>query len=211
MRFYKIDGELYPSVTSLLDEFLPESPFLKQWRLKTPDWKEYMEQKAQVGTVVHAYAANHFREQMHLPRIEEQEIKLNPQQEMEARVAIDNFNKFISSYNIKPVACEITVYNKELKYAGTVDLIADVDGVPAILDFKTSRMVRTTHEAQVVAYKKALLSYPNDPFKVARARCRIVKLNFQKDLLIWDVYNEGKAWNNFMEAVENYQNKKVVK
>jgi ATP-dependent exoDNAse (exonuclease V) beta subunit len=210
MRFYNIDGELYPSVTSLLDEFLPESPFLKQWRLSTPDWKSYMEMKAKVGTVVHAYAANYFRELLHLSLIEEN-VELTEQQGMEARVAIDNFNKFVSNYNIKPVACEITVYNKELKYAGTVDLIADVDGVPTILDFKTSRMVRATHEAQVVAYKKALLSYPSDPFRVARSRCKIVKLNFQKDLLVWDVYNEGKAWNQFMEAVENYRNKKKVK
>jgi hypothetical protein len=211
MRFYEIDGELFPSVTSLLDEYLPESPFLKQWRLRTPDWKSYMEMKAQVGTVVHAHAANYFRERMRLPKIEEKEIKLSEQQEFEVMVAIDNFDKFVSKYNINPVACEITVYNKELKYAGTVDLIADINGVSTVLDFKTSQAVRATYESQLVAYKKAFLSYPGDPFRVARSKCMIVKLNFQKDFYVWDVYNEGKAWNVFLEALENYKNKKVVK
>jgi hypothetical protein len=132
---------------------------------------------------------------------------------MEIDMAVKNFEQLISSYNIKPIACEIVVVNKEENYAGKIDLIAEVNNAMALIDYKTSRAVRETHEAQLVAYKKALLSnyYPNDPYKVRNSKCMIAKLNFQKSLLVWNVSDEERAWNLFKLANSNYQKKNGVK
>jgi ATP-dependent exoDNAse (exonuclease V) beta subunit len=199
-----------PSVTSLLDEFLPEADGLKAWRDRTPDWKEIMRKKALIGTAVHHYASNWFRiNKMHLPELppDFDLSDFNAQMMTEYVAAIHNFLKFTSKYSIAPVESEIQVYHKKYKYAGTVDLIADVDGVSTIIDFKTSSRVRKNYEAQLVAYKRALLSYDGDPFKVRNCRLLIVKLNFENDLLVWSVADEGKAWALFYKAIDAFQRK----
>jgi CRISPR/Cas system-associated exonuclease Cas4 (RecB family) len=118
-----------------------------------------------------------------------------------------NFEKFVTDYKIIPVACELVVFNKEKRYAGKMDLLADVNQIRTFIDYKTSKFVHETHEAQLVAYKMALLSYPGDPFRVTRSKCMIVKLNYLKDLLVHTIADEEKAWDLFNLANDNYKKK----
>ena len=45
------------------------------------------------------------------------------------------------------------MFNDEFGYAGTVDLVCNIDGKPYIIDFKTSQYIWPSHELQVSAYK----------------------------------------------------------
>lgn len=47
------------------------------------------------------------------------------------------FDKWWNDYNVKPILTEITVWNNLLGYAGTLDLVATINGKICLIDFKT--------------------------------------------------------------------------
>ncbi len=47
------------------------------------------------------------------------------------------FDTWWQEYNVQPLAPEITVWNKSLGYAGTLDLVATIGGKLCIIDYKT--------------------------------------------------------------------------
>lgn len=61
--------------------------------------------------------------------------------------------------DIKPelIDAEKTVFNRELGYAGTLDMLANIGGKPHVIDFKTSKKGAIYDEAhlQVSAYREA--------------------------------------------------------
>ena len=77
---------------------------------------------------------------------------------------VDWFNK------TKPeiVDREFNIFNEELNYAGTVDLLCRIEGKLTIVDFKTSKGVWMEHKLQISAYRKALeKKYPQEPIDMA--------------------------------------------
>lgn len=78
---------------------------------------------------------------------EEEEIKL---EEYEAIMSYVAWHKLV---NPKILAVEGVVFNDEYHYAGTIDLICEINGEKWIVDFKTSQAVYPSHEMQVSAYK----------------------------------------------------------
>ena len=84
---------------------------------------------------------------------------INGTTELLEELTLDEWNcimSFANWYNeVKPdvISTEITVFNEELGYAGTVDLVCNIDGKPYIVDYKTSQYVWPSHELQISAYK----------------------------------------------------------
>ncbi len=70
--------------------------------------------------------------------------------------ALVSFTDWFNSVKPKILATEISVVNKDMNYAGTVDFIAEIEGKAWLIDFKTSQNVWASHELQVSAYKHAL-------------------------------------------------------
>lgn len=64
---------------------------------------------------------------------------------------------WLENFGVDPMASETTVFDdrEANPYAGTFDLLAKIDGVPWLLDFKTSVMAHKSHVYQVSAYKHA--------------------------------------------------------
>lgn len=54
----------------------------------------------------------------------------------------DRFDEWWDLYGVRPLAAEVTVWNHEVGYAGTLDLIAEIGGRICILDFKTKGVGR---------------------------------------------------------------------
>lgn len=73
------------------------------------------------------------------------------------------FRGFEEWWNInKPevIGSEMRVYHKLLRYAGTIDLLAIIDGKITVVDFKTtSRLVEKNCGVQLEAYAQALGSH----------------------------------------------------
>lgn len=56
----------------------------------------------------------------------------------------------------KEEGIEYVVYNDEYEYAGTVDLVCRVDGIPTIYDWKTGNNIYSTSKQQLIAYMNPL-------------------------------------------------------
>lgn len=54
----------------------------------------------------------------------------------------DRFDQWWQDFGVKPLAAEVTVWNRTVGYAGTLDLIAEIGGRTCILDFKTKGVGR---------------------------------------------------------------------
>lgn len=74
---------------------------------------------------------------------------------------IEAFQDFNTTYHPKWVASEFRVYHKQLRYAGTIDLIAESDdGAVDVMDIKTTAQFhRVMLSVQLAAYAEALASH----------------------------------------------------
>ena len=134
VRLYETpDGNFYPSITTVLSMRNKEGLF--KWREKVgEDVANYVARTAAVrGTHVHHmcedYLNNDFDEEKHkkkfLPYVLFNQLKESSLQK------IDNI-----------YAQECGLYSDKYKVAGRVDCIAEYDGIPSIIDFKTSTSER---------------------------------------------------------------------
>ena len=67
---------------------------------------------------------------------------------------VSGLAEFWTTYQPKVIACEQTVWNATIGYAGSFDLIAELDGVPTLIDLKTSSGVYGTMGLQLAAYAR---------------------------------------------------------
>jgi genome maintenance exonuclease 1 len=128
-RYYVTpDGNHYPSITSVLSQ--QENLGLEAWKKKVgeKEAKRISQESMRIGTAVHQmcefYLCNYI-------------VKLDK----EEKVIRDTFNRmrFLLGNINNIVGTEIALYSDLLRVAGTADCIAEYNGVPSIIDFKTSR------------------------------------------------------------------------
>jgi len=74
----------------------------------------------------------------------------------EARHGFETFDRWAESVALKPVLIERQVYSLQHGYAGTLDLLARVNGVLTVIDFKTGARVYSEAHLQVAAYRAAM-------------------------------------------------------
>lgn len=72
------------------------------------------------------------------------------------------FEDWAKSVALKPVLVEQTVYSKVHGYAGTMDLLARVNGVLTLVDFKTGKGIYPESFLQSAAYQTALVEMGHD-------------------------------------------------
>lgn len=73
-----------------------------------------------------------------------------------AAVAVMSFEDWAKAAQLKPVAVESVVYSTHYKYAGTFDLVAEInDGALVMIDFKTGKNIYTEALLQNVMYQVA--------------------------------------------------------
>lgn len=74
-----------------------------------------------------------------------------------AQWAFMAWEDWAKSVNLKPKFIEQTVFSRTHRYAGTMDLLADVEGVSTLVDFKTGKSIYGEAHLQNVAYQQALI------------------------------------------------------
>lgn len=124
-RVYKTpSGNLYPSITTLLSK--KQSKELIQWKASVGAEAEVIASRAaRRGTRIHALAESYLlNENLSFPNF----------------VIKDTWSRFKSVLdridNVRLI--EARLYSDRYKIAGTVDCVAEFDGVLSIIDFKTS-------------------------------------------------------------------------
>jgi len=128
-RFYVTpDDNAYPSITTILS--LQDKPGLKKWRedVGEKEAKRISQESMRIGTAVHQMCEIYLNNFV---------VKLDKSE----KVIRDTFNRmrFLLGNIDNIVGTEITLYSDLLRVAGTTDCIAEYNGVPSVIDFKTSR------------------------------------------------------------------------
>lgn len=78
------------------------------------------------------------------------------------------FLRWFDEYNPQVIATEYRLYHKFMGYAGTADLICDIDGKLHIIDYKTTqRIEEPLVKVQLKAYSQALGSLGMEPKRAA--------------------------------------------
>lgn len=129
IRHYSCNGNEYPSITSVLG-YGPKD-FLIEWRKRLGEEAATIETKrcADRGTAVHAMCENYLNN-LDIGIHSEFDTKLFKK----LRFSLRNINNIFIQ--------EAGLYSDVLKVAGRVDCIAEYNGVPSIIDFKTSNNVK---------------------------------------------------------------------
>lgn len=130
IRRYKTpSGQLYPSVTTILGS-MEDKTGLQSWidRVGQEEADRIKTRSARRGTEVHRLCESLVLNQpIDLKREMPFNVHLFRQLEKKLKKHVDNI-----------LGSELFLYSDKLKVAGACDLIADWDGVPSIVDFKTS-------------------------------------------------------------------------
>jgi hypothetical protein len=109
-----------------------------------------MEQAADIGTQAHGLIEWNLRRELG------QEAGPEPRVRSEALDAFAEYQAWRDAHEVKPLKVEQTVWHSGLEYAGTLDLLARVNGRLAVVDFKTSKGIYPEYELQVAAYCAAV-------------------------------------------------------
>lgn len=172
--YYKYDenGEpqFYPSVTTILSQTMPESPFLKQWRdkLGAEQADRYRDERAAYGTFMHGlFGELLINRTIDLDDIQEK-LKVYIEQKQlpidfifyadDLKKDVLAFAQWVADYNVKPLAIEIALVSEQKHYAGMVDLVCTLETKKgtetAIVDFKSGRNgFVEEHELQLHLYR----------------------------------------------------------
>lgn len=74
-----------------------------------------------------------------------------------AQWAVMAWEDWWRTHDVQPIHVEQVVFSDTHRYAGTVDLVARVDGLPMLIDYKTGKAVYAEAHLQNAAYQHALL------------------------------------------------------
>lgn len=202
-HLYFVNGQVVPGVTTPLDKHLPK-PWLAPWAAKmcaeyleanlkpgeTLDeiqlkrlakdmkmsWRRKGEDAADIGTLVHKFAEDHaLGKNPTLP--------INKQ----ARNGAEAYLAWLQENHVEVIFAERRVYSRDFEYAGTVDLVARINGALEVVDYKSSNAFREDFAYQTAAYQQALREELGWDFE--RRRC----LRFDKETGLF----ETKPYEDF--------------
>ena len=125
------DGSRYPSITTVLSLLTEDAIAAWRKRVGEDEANRVGQRAANRGTQVHAIVEKYLRNEdttEYLPHI---------------RQSLENLRPILDERIGKIFHLEAHLYSRHLALAGRVDCIAEFDGVPSIVDFKTSRWPKT--------------------------------------------------------------------
>lgn len=124
----------------------------------------------------------------------------------EHRGYFDGFRKWFDEVQPVVVSTEFQTYHKYLIYGGTVDLLAYIDDMLYVIDYKTTyRVEKMLTRVQLEAYKQALLSHGIPVTRKAvlhllpdcKAKLQVYEPD---DTEAWDAFGSLVNVNNFICA-----------
>ena len=153
---YKLaDGTRVPGVTTFLGVL--NKPALIKWAnklgLEGIDSTEYVDNLSDVGTLAH---------RMILTYLKKEKLDTSDYSESQIALAKNSFASYLEyskHYKIEPVLVETPLVSEQYRFGGTPDLLAMIDGVCTLVDFKTSKAIYPEALIQVAAYATLVMEH----------------------------------------------------
>jgi len=187
-RVYKRDeGVYYPSVTTIL-QYMPKNKFFDNWLKDVGHNADLIMRKAgKEGTQVHEAA-----EALVLGKeVNWMDDYGNAKYSQIVWEMILKFYDFWSTCKPKLISTEEFVFSDKFKYAGTADLLVEIDGEIWLLDLKTSNNLHRSYNLQLAAYAKAIEETKG--IKIQRTGIIWLKASTRSASKKKGVY-QGKGW-----------------
>ena len=148
---YEIDGQWYPRVTSIVSVIA--KPALYKYYAKQESFEageNHKNKSAEEGTMIHAVIEN---------IMEGKDIAVPSS----VAAIVDSYKHFAQDTKIVPHKVETRIKSAKHGYAGTIDVLAEIDGKLGVLDIKTSSAIYRDYGIQTAAYVEALNEDLNMP------------------------------------------------
>ncbi len=123
--------------------------------------------------------------------------------ELEEYEALLSFAEWYKATKPKITVNEQVVFSDKFGYAGTVDLIAEIDGEKWIIDFKTGQYIWPEYELQLSAYRNAWqeMEIEKEEYKLA-----ILQLGYRMNKRKYKFTEIKDKFNLFLSAREIWAN-----
>ena len=197
-RYVTIDGNAYPSVTTVLSIINEDK--IAAWRAKVGEEKANRigTQAANRGTAVHSIIEKYLHNE------DTSDFMPHVQQ------SLQNLKPLIDKHVTKVFATECPLYSDYLKLAGTCDAIVEWDGVPTIVDWKTSR--RPKKKTDIPNYFAQLAAYAVMWEERTGMACNNTRIVMDVDNFHPVMYKETRDdWINLMiETRDKYNARSVM-
>jgi len=188
--------EFVPSVTWICESYPKGVGFYKWLANKGWDEAEALKEAAgDKGTKVHRAIVD----LLDGMTVAMEAAYVNPSTEQPEGLTLQEYRclmSFVAWYQAtapKVLGRELVVWNDAQGYAGTVDLLCEIDGKPTLVDFKTSKSIWPSHRMQVSAYQRAL----PESHKPALA---ILQLGYEKNRLGYKFTEVEECFDLFLAA-----------
>tara|TARA_S200002703_G_scaffold57067_2_gene49843 strand:+ start:599 stop:1372 length:774 start_codon:yes stop_codon:yes gene_type:complete len=147
-RYYRRNGEYYPSVTYVLG-YYPKGRHFEEWLKNMGRSADYIVKKAsEEGTQVHEMVESYLKGEELKFLNDFSQPKYNPD-------VWQMFLKFVEwweEFNPTLIESEVHLFSDKYKVAGTCDMVCEIDSELWIIDFKTSNHLQTTYDLQAAVY-----------------------------------------------------------
>jgi len=182
-RFYSRNEDYYPSVTSIL-QFLPKGKFFETWLKDVGHNSDIIARKAaDEGTQVHEAVEKYLMGE----KIQWLDENDKSNYSLDVWKLILKFHDFWSTVKPILIESEIHLFSDQYKFAGTCDLVVEIEGERWLLDLKTSNSIHTAMDLQLAAYTQAW----NETFEEKINRVGIIWLKSSKRK---EGKLQGKGW-----------------
>lgn len=151
-RYYRRNGNYYPSITYVLSSF-PKGKFFEQWLKESGHNAEHIVKKSQEeGTLTHKLIEDYLNGE-ELNFLTPNGIPLYPSNVWQMFL---RFVDFWETYKPTLIETEVHLFSDKWKIAGTCDLVCEItiNGKTElwIIDFKTSNHLATSYDLQLACY-----------------------------------------------------------
>ena len=137
-RFVDDEPVFYTSVTTLIRNTLPTSPFLVKWiaDMGSEQASVYADERANYGTFLHIQCGELLITGTYdLDKLSQKLTQFGTVNNIQVKNEwIDDlkkdvlaFSQFMIDYNVKPLAIEVILYHPTDGYAGAIDIVAEMD------------------------------------------------------------------------------------
>lgn len=161
---------------------------------KVRAFKREMEAAADIGTAVHKRIEWGLRKELG------QKVGREPRLCEKGEWAYMAYSDWQNSVELKPLFLERRVYSVTHEYAGTLDMFGIINGVPTVVDFKTSKGIYGEALIQVAALIVALRESGQGDAKAGLV-LRLPKVDTDPEFEVVDIAARSAEWYGIERAV----------
>ena len=149
-RFYELNGNFYPSVTTILQAYPKDAGFYKWLKDVGNDADAVRDAAGERGTTVHKLTEL-YDDGMEVSLVSE-DGRLNFS--MQEWAMFERYVNFRNRFPLEILASEMQLISQTFEEAGTLDRYIILNGKRMIIDIKTSNQVYDHYWLQLAAYKR---------------------------------------------------------